>query len=301
MNTNVKKSSEGFQVSAGIVIVCCFVVAILIFKFIFGNPSNFMNNDPNNHPLPGNLLGTIYKGGMIVPIIQSMLLTVLVLSVERFFAISRAQGGEKFSFKERIILILSGWWGAQLLFPEIRKKVKERRLVNFVRNVKSALNAGNIQEAKNLCEKQQGSVANVVIAALTKYEQMTENTVLDKEQKELAIQKELEEATALELPTLEQNLPVIATMTTLGTLMGLLGTVIGMIKSFAALANAGTTDSIALSTGISEALVNTAFGIATGAAAVISYNYFTSKIDGITHAIDEVGFSIVQTFAATQK
>ena len=114
-------------------------------------------------------------------------------------------------------------------------------------------------------------------------------------------QKELEEATALELPTLEQNLPVVATLTTLGTLMGLLGTVIGMIKSFAALANAGSPDSVALSAGISEALVNTAFGIATAVLALISYNYFTSKIDKLTYSIDEVGFTIVQTYAATHK
>ena len=122
-----------------------------------------------------------------------------------------------------------------------------------------------------------------------------------KEQKIANIQAEVEQATALELPTLEQNLPVVATMTTLGTLMGLLGTVIGMIKSFAALANAGAPDSIALSTGISEALVNTAFGIMTGALAVISYNFFTSKIDSITYCIDEIGFTIVQTFSATHK
>ena len=100
----------------------------------------------------------------------------------------------------------------------------------------------------------------------------------------------------LELPGMEQNLPVSATITTLGTLMGLLGTVIGMIKSFAALSSAGGTDSIALSTGISEALVNTAFGILSGACAFIAYNYYTSKIDGVTHSIDEIGSYIVQTF-----
>ena len=114
----------------------------------------------------------------------------------------------------------------------------------------------------------------------------------------MIIQKAIEESTALELPSMEQNLPVIATISTLGTLFGLLGTVLGMIRSFAALANAGAPDSVALSTGISEALVNTALGIATGALAIISYNYFTSKIDNITYAIDEIGFSIVQTFAA---
>ena len=64
--------------NAGIVIICCFIVAVCIFQFLLGNPSNFMNNDPNNHPL--NLLGTIYKGGVIVPVIQTLLLTVLALS-----------------------------------------------------------------------------------------------------------------------------------------------------------------------------------------------------------------------------
>ena len=143
--------------------------------------------------------------------------------------------------------------------------------------------------------------AAILDELLTKYEEMEKDTTLAKDQKLMNIQKELDEATALELPTLEQNLVVIATMTTLGTLTGLLGTVIGMIKSFAALANAGSPDSVALSAGISEALVNTAFGIATGALAVISYNYFTSKIDKLTYSIDEVGFTIVQTYAATHK
>ena len=101
------------------------------------------------------------------------------------------------------------------------------------------------------------------------------------------------------MPALQQNLPIVATLTTLGTLVGLLGTVIGMIKSFHALAASGAPDSTELSTGISEALINTAFGIATGAFAVISYNFYTNKIDNLTYAIDEIGFSIVQTFAAT--
>ena len=81
-------------------------------------------------------------------------------------------------------------------------------------------------------------------------------------------------------------------------MMGLLGTVLGMVRSFAAMANAGAPDSVALSTGISEALINTAFGIGTGALAVVMYNYFTTKIDKLTYSIDEAGYSIVQTFAA---
>lgn len=228
-----------------------------------------MNNDPNNHPLPGSFLGTIYKGGVVVPIIQTLLLTVIALSVERYLAIRSAFG--------------------------------RGSLVKFVANIKSTLAAGDMKKAQELCDKQGGSVANVVTSTLRKYADVENDATLSKDQKVLAIQKELEEATALVLPMMELNLPVIGTITTLGTLMGLLGTVIGMIRSFAALSAGGGTDSMALSQGISEALINTAFGILTGALAVISYNYYTNKIDKLTYSLDEVGFSIVQTFAASHK
>ena len=264
METNKKSQVVGIK-NAGIVIICCFIIALCIFYFLLGNGANFMNNDPDNHPL--NILGTIYKGGVIVPVIQTLLLTVIALSVERYIALRSAYG--------------------------------KGSLAKFVANIKEALSAGDVKKAQSICDQQCGSVANVVTSTLRKYEEMEKNTELSKEQKLLAIQKELEEATALEMPMMQQNLPIIATITTLGTLMGLLGTVIGMIRSFTALAVGGGTDSLALSQGISEALVNTAFGILTGALAVISYNYYTNKIDKLTYGLDEVGFSIVQTFAAT--
>ena len=244
METTKKSQIVGIK-NAGIVIICCFIVAVCIYQFLLGNPSNFMNNDPNNHPL--NMLGTIYKGGVIVPVIQTLLLTVLALSIERYFALRSAFG--------------------------------KGSLAKFVANIKEALATGDLKKAQEICDQQRGSVANVVTATLRKYEEMEKNTALPKEQKLLAIQKELEEATALEMPMMQQNLPIIATITTLGTLMGLLGTVIGMIRSFAALSAGGGADSMALSQGISEALINTAFGILTGALAVISYNYYTKKKD----------------------
>jgi biopolymer transport protein ExbB/TolQ len=115
-----------------------------------------------------------------------------------------------------------------------------------------------------------------------------------------ALQKELEEATALEMPMMQENLPIIGSIVTLGTLTGLLGTVMGMIKSFQAMSSGdGGADSTQLATGISEALVNTASGIATSLFAVIGYNYYTNKIDRLTFCIDEVGFCIVQTYNAT--
>lgn len=251
--------------SAFLVILACFVIAVLVFLFVFGNPENFEGGDTNNHPL--NLLGTIYKGGFIVPILQTLFLTVIVLSVERWFALSSAQGKGNTS--------------------------------KFVAEIKNLLAEHKIDAAMDLCKKQKGSVASVVYNTLVRYKEMDANTALSKEQKLTVLRNEVEEATALEMPALSQNLPIVAALTTLGTLVGLLGTVMGMIKSFQALATSGSPDSTALSAGISEALVNTAFGIATGAFAVISYSYYTNKIDNLTYAIDEIGFSIVATFAAT--
>ena len=259
-NKAVSSNVRGIK-NAFLVICACAVVAVCLFIFVLGADSNF----ENGHPI--NLLGTIYKGGFIVPILQTLFLTVIVLSVERWIALSSAKGSGS--------------------------------IPKFVANVKTALNANDIEKAKELCRKQKGTVAAIVYATLVKYDEMDKNTILSKEQKLATIQKEVEEATALEMPSLQQNLPIVATLTTLGTLVGLLGTVIGMIKSFQALSASGAPDSTELSTGISEALVNTAFGIATGAFAVISYNFYTNNIDNLTYAIDEVGFSIVQTFAAT--
>src|SRR5690606_16016375 len=119
------------------------------------------------------------------------------------------------------------------------------------------------------------------------------------EQKVLNIGKELEEATTLELPMLQKNLSILATLASVATLIALFGTVLGMIKAFAALATSGQPDPSALAQGISEALINTAIGIFTSALAIISYNYFTGLIDELTYTIDEMGFSISQSFAST--
>lgn len=264
------KAKKSRGISAGIVILVCAVIAILFFTQWLGHPSHFVNGDPSGHPLPGDYWGTVYKGGAVVCIVITLMLTVIALSIERFFAINKAKG--------------------------------TGNLIKFVADVKAKLEAGDIDGAQALCSKQKGSVASVVSSGLRKYSEV-ENTTeeMSKDQKLLAIQKEIEEATALELPTMEQNLPVVAAISTLGTLFGLLGTVLGMIRSFSALANEGAPDSVALATGISEALVNTALGIATGALAIISYSYFTGKIDNITYAIDETGFSIVQTYAEKHK
>jgi len=253
-------------VFSALVIPIALVAAILIFIYIMGNDVNFQGNNHHNLPLPGNILGTIYKGGMIVPILMTLLITVIAFTFERFFTISRASG--------------------------------RGSVVRFIQNIRSLLNQHKISEAAELCDRQRGSVANVIKAGLVKYQDIEKDANMAKDQKLVAIQKEVEEATTLELPSLEANLVILATISSISTLMGLLGTVLGMIKAFTALAQAGAPDSVALSVGISEALINTAFGIGTAALAIIFYNFFTTKIDKLTYAIDEAGFTITQTYAA---
>ena len=268
--TTAKKESSGSSIFASLSIVLCILVGVLLWKFVMGDPSNFEGGDPENgHPLPGNYFGMVYKGGYVVPVLMGLFLMVIVFSFERFFVISKATG--------------------------------KGNIDAFVKKVQAFIGAGNIDSAIAECDKQEGSVANVIKSGLKKYKEMETEPKMDTEQKCLAIQKDIEEATALEMPMLEQNLTVIATLVSIGTLMGLLGTVTGMIKAFAALSTAGSPDQAALANGISEALINTATGIATSALAIIMYNLFTSKIDKLTYAIDEAGFSIVQTYASTHK
>ena len=264
-----QESSSASGAFATLTIPICIVVAILIYIFVLGDGSHYKGGDPANDVNPGDYFGIIHKGGIIVPIIMSYLLMVIVFSIERFLVIGKASG--------------------------------TGNVEAFVKKIQSYLNAGNIDAASAECDKQKGSVANVIKSGLKKYREMEVDTTMDVDQKSLAIQKDIEEATALEMPMLEQNLTIIATLVSIGTLTGLLGTVIGMIKAFGALAASGAPNQSALSNSISEALINTALGIGTSAISIVMYNLFTSKIDKLTYAIDETGFSIVQTFAASHK
>lgn len=261
------KSGSGIQgMLAAIVIPASLVIAYIIYKFIMGAPGNFQDSNPELNPLPGNYLAIIYKGGIIVPMLMALLMIVITFVIERFITIGKSRGNGSID--------------------------------SFVNKMRNALGKGDIDGATKECDRQKGSIAAVVRAGLGAYRQMDTEKNLDKEHKIAAIQKEIEEATTLELPMLSKNLVIISTIASIATLMGLLGTVIGMIRAFAALAQAGSPDAVALATGISEALINTGLGIATSAIAIIFYNYFTNKIDAITYGIDEAGYSIVQTFTA---
>ena len=261
---NVLKS-----VFASSAILIAFAISLYLFINVMGNPVNFEGGNPKGHPMPGNYLGIIYKGGYIVPLLMTCVITLIIFAIERIITLARAKG--------------------------------RGRLNSFVYKLQNLLAADNIEDAVVACDKQRGSLANVMRAGLTRYRDLQKDRELEKDQKILSIQKSLEEANALEMPMLSRNMVIFSTLAPLSVLIGLLGTVLGMIRAFAALAQAGAPDALALSTGISEALINTAFGISGSVIAILLYNYFSSRIDGYTFKIDEAGFSLTQTFAETLK
>ncbi|HPC98664.1 MAG TPA: MotA/TolQ/ExbB proton channel family protein [Bacteroidales bacterium] len=250
-------------------ILIAFLVSLYLFKYVMGDPVNFQGGNPKGSPLEGNYLGIIYKGGFIVPLLMTCVMVVIIMALERFFTLSRAKG--------------------------------KGRLNVFVRNLQTLLAEDKIEEAIEACDKQKGSLANVMKAGLVRYRELQKDTTLMRDQKILSIQKAFEEATALELPMLGRNMVFFATLAPGTVLIGLIGTVLGMIRAFAALAQSGAPDALALATGISEALINTAFGISGSVLSLFAYNFFSNKVDTFTFKIDEAGFSLTQTFAASLK
>lgn len=250
-------------------ILIALAIAFLIYYLVLGNPVNFLGGNPDGAPIPGNYLAMVYKGGLIVPLLITLIIVLFTFAIERAITLRKARGTGAINV--------------------------------FVTNLQNFLKNNQIDAAIASCDKQKGSVANVMRAGLKKYKELAVDTTLDKDQKLASLQKEFEEATALELPMMSRNLIILSTIASISVLIGLIGTVLGMIRAFAALAQAGAPDALALATGISEALINTAFGITGSTLAIIFYNYFSTKIDTMTYKIDEAGFSLTQTFAAQQK
>lgn len=259
-----KSSNIAAYFTIGIFIVEL-LISILIYSKVLGNPANFEGLDPEKGH-PANILGTVYKGGIIVPILICINLIILTFFIERLITLLRARG--------------------------------TGNVANFVANIRELIENDRIDEAMAACDRQKGSIGNVVRAGLEKYTLVANDSSMDKEQKMAAIQKDLEESTSLELPMLSKNLVILSTCASIATLVGLIGTVVGMIRAFSALANSGAPDSNALATGISEALINTALGIFGSCIAIIFFNMFQTQIDRITYGIDEANFSILQTFAS---
>ncbi len=242
-----------------VVIVVAIVVSAVIYYSVFGNVANFKTPEKL---VPANMMGAVYLGGPIVIALMALSIMVITFTIERQLSLSKAKG---------------------------RGPIEP-----FLKKVQNSLLDGNIDEALAECDKQRGSIANIIRQGLDRYQVLASDNKLEADQKLQEVQSAIEEAMMLEVPLLEKNLVVLSTIASVSVLIGLFGTVVGMIRAFQALATAGTPNAAELSAGISEALINTAGGLFGAIVGTISYNYFVTKVGNITYMIDEATYNMLQ-------
>ena len=180
----------------------------------------------------------------------------------------------------------------------LRKAQGRGSMPNFLNAVRKALHEKDVNRAIDMCAKQRGSAANVIRAGLERYQQVRAEGAT-KEKIVSETQAAIQEANGLEVPLLERNLIALSTIASIATMVGLLGTVIGMIRSFAALGHTGAVDASKLAVGISEALINTAGGLFVAIAGTVAYNVFVTRVDNFNYMMDEASYEAVQLLSAS--
>jgi biopolymer transport protein ExbB len=252
------------------VIILALVIGIfVIWRMLLGNPSGFKDGVNREDPIGGNVLATIYTGGPLVGVLIGLIIISLTFVFERILTINKAKGKGN---------------------PSI-----------FIKKMIDKLTAGDLDGALNECDSQRGSVANVMRAAISRFKTVEADPVFTAEKKITETQRAIDEAMNLETPLLEKNLVVLSTVASIATMVGLLGTTLGMIRAFQALAKSGTVSATQLSIGISEALYNTAGGLIGAVISIVAFNFFTTKVDNFVYMIDEAILNVTQIFTIRTK
>lgn len=206
----------------------------------------------------------VRMGGHLVPVIITLSIVSVALIMERVVTLRRIRG--------------------------------VRELRPFAEELQHSLRDGSVNVGIDVCKRQGGSLANVIGAGLERFASLAKSASADKRMAET--RRAIQEANALELPVLERNLITLSTIASIATMIGLLGTVIGMIRSFRAMATVGAPDAIQLATGISEALINTAGGLSLAIMTIVAYNFFTAKAEYVSQMIEETAFDVLETLGA---
>jgi biopolymer transport protein ExbB len=215
----------------------------------------------------GTIAHSVHQGGPLVVVLMTILLMLISFVVERF---------------RSLYMVAKGKSSVQVFF---------KKLVTLIQ-------AGDLDGALAACDKQRGTTANVLRAGIEKFRTVKDDNSLEPEKKITLTQSAIDEANALEGPLLERNLIALSTIASIATMVGLLGTTIGMIRAFAATGNVegGVIDAQQLAVGISEALVNTAGGLISGILGIFFYNFFVNKVDAFNYTTDEATFEVIQLF-----
>ncbi len=149
-----------------------------------------------------------------------------------------------------------------------RADIDTREFMDIMRQV---LRQNRIREAIEICDETEAPVARIMKAGILKHDRSKED-----------IRESIEDAGRFEIPRLERYLSALATCANIAPLLGLLGTVSGMIKAFAQIQNLrGQVNPSDLAEGISNALVTTAAGLTVAIPMLVVYNYFVTRVDNM--------------------
>lgn len=158
----------------------------------------------------------------------------------------------------------------------------------FMEQISKSLKRNKIMEALELCDRTQGPIANVLKAGILKHDR-PRNEVRDA----------IEDASVHEVPRLEKNLPVLATVAHIAPLLGLLGTVTGMVAAFQVIeSKASSVNPVNpgdLAGGIWEALLTTVFGLCVAIPTFVAYNYLVSRVDGFVLDMERSATDLLNT------
>ncbi len=183
-----------------------------------------------------------------------------------------------------IFLLLSSVWALAVVleraFQLRRKKVIDPMLVKVVESIREPK---DIEAARTLCEQSPSAFANLMKLGLSNLD------LPPSELKELLEDQGRQEARAL-----ERGLGSLETIAAIAPLMGLLGTVIGMIKVFNVISKIGVGQASALSGGISEALITTVVGLSIGIPTLIAYNYFMHRVEDLVMDMEKYLILLLQ-------
>jgi biopolymer transport protein ExbB len=150
--------------------------------------------------------------------------------------------------------------------------LRRNRILKYdvLQRIEELLRDRKIPEASTLCKRFPSSMTRILLAA-----------ILNQDKSRQEIKEIIEDAGRHEVPVLERYLTILGTIASISVLLGLLGTVTGMIRTFNSIAALGYGHPEALASGISEALVATATGLAIAIPTLVLYNFFTSKVDSL--------------------
>jgi biopolymer transport protein ExbB len=182
-----------------------------------------------------------------------------------------------------VFSILGAAFAIERFFALRRARINVNEFLSKIR--KALMVNRSIRDAVKICEQYQGPVASIMKAGLLKYGQPKED-----------VEKTIENAALYEMGRLERGLAVLATTANVAPLLGFLGTVTGMIKSFDQLAKVGLSNPAAVASGISEALITTATGLIIAIPIQLVYNYFMTRINKFVRDIETATNMLIETF-----